>query len=84
MLPPSQAACSTIWKPGSDDIEAEPDEEREDEGDERRPERDVIDVPPRRGPVAANGEDEQRADQRQEGDGGKDRPVGHGQAANSM
>ena len=48
-----------------------------DEGDRRRPQRDVIDVAPRDLVVAADDQDQQRADQRQEGDDGEDRPVAH-------
>ena len=58
-------------------VETEPDEDREQEGEDGRQERDVADVAPRGIPLVPDQQDQERANQRQEGDRGKNGPVGH-------
>ena len=78
---PSQSIFSTIWKPGSRIVEADPDEQRHDEGDDRRPQRDRADVAARALALVADEQDEQHADQRQEGDQRQDGPSRSSEAA---
>ena len=58
-------------------VEAGPDEERQNEGEHRRQQRDVQDVPPSVRAVLARQQQQRHADQRQEGDRGKNGPIGH-------
>ena len=58
-------------------VEALPGDDAEGEGDQRRPQRDPARVVERRLAFAAQDEDQQRADQRQDQQAGKDPRAGH-------
>jgi hypothetical protein len=58
-------------------IEARPGEQRQQEVDHRHRKRGGPDVAPRHVVIAADHPDEQRTDQRQEGERGEDIPAGH-------
>ena len=55
-------------------VEVAPQQERQRESDERGPQRDEAGVAGGRFVVPAQGDDQQRAKERQEGDGGEDGP----------
>ena len=74
---PSQSVFSTIWKPGSALSKPIQIEQRDDEGDDRRQQRDHADVAARALALVADEQDQQHADQRQEGDRRQDGPIGH-------
>ena len=75
MTPPSQSASSTNWKPGSALSKFHQISSETRKVSTVVAERDVADVARRAALVAADEQDERRADQRQEGDDGEDRPV---------
>ena len=58
-------------------VEADPDQKRQHEGEGRRQQRDVADVAPPDLVVVPDQENQGRADERQEGDRGENRPIGH-------
>ena len=62
---------------GRGGIEAPDQDERDREGDQRGPERDPARIALSGFAVAAHQHDEQRADERQEGGDGEDRPAHH-------
>ena len=59
-------------------VEAEPERQRQQEGDERGPECEIAGVAGDGRRLAAQHEDQRAADQGQEGDEGEDRPAAHG------
>ncbi len=58
-------------------VEADPDEERDDEGEDRRQQRDVQDVAAAEAGILAGQQQQRHADQRQKGDRRENGPIGH-------
>ena len=73
----SQAWLSTSWKAGVAGVEPRPGDERQQEGRDRRGERRPAGVGARRLVVAAQGQDEGRADERQDEKAGEDAEAEH-------
>ena len=70
--------CLDELEAGLGGVEAEPQDQREQEGDDRRPERHELGVPVRELLVSPRQQqDEDHPDQRQEGNDREDRPVLH-------